>query len=225
MTENHEHRVSLREAVRQVGIAIYAADWIGSLTERERWLIAEYVENPHNLAPQSLYPSSIDPGNVRIVYTDGSGRDYNRLRRDSPIWQEVDLALDRRKWRQAQYDRVYQWLTGRGFNCQADTLDALEFARAFSEAFGATTHGRRKLIAPRVPRTALTAALQKKLREFAEAEKSEYGTYPPIAAGASGRKCYRDWASENDVSRNSVEAYVRENQLTNRTGAPKKVTR
>jgi hypothetical protein len=55
-------------------------------------------------------------------------------------------------------------------------------------------------------------------------EKKQYGTYPPRQSSSKhpSRKSRREWASENDVRRDTVETWTRKCGLTNPRGAPVK---
>lgn len=120
------HRISLTEVYRRIGPAIFGPDWIGKLTERERWLLQRYVDNSR------LYnPSSATPG-MLTYYDTSSGKPGV----PHGVAADVDLARDRRDWMKAQYDRVDTWLEIAGLQVKSATVDADTFQRAFEKAFG-----------------------------------------------------------------------------------------
>ena len=116
-------RISFDDAIHRIGSAIFGPDWIGKITVREGWLIDRYVDGKAS--------SGIQP--AHITYVDAStGRRWKELPRDPALVAEIERARDRRDWREAQYERVSQWLERRGFDIERDSFDAEKFERAFA---------------------------------------------------------------------------------------------
>jgi hypothetical protein len=119
--------ISLDNASVRIGEAKFGADWIGKLTERERWLIKRYVERRHQT------PSSILPGEITLVGPGGPKIPVN----DPKLASEVERARDRLEQMNDQYDEVYDWLEDRGFDTETPSLDLTQFERAFAATFSA----------------------------------------------------------------------------------------
>jgi hypothetical protein len=87
--------ISWSEAVTRVGRKKYGADWIGSLTEREQYLVDQYCEVPVPGRP------SIPP-KVRPL--------------GATLEDEVGRADDRRRWKVIQDEYATKWLRACGFS-------------------------------------------------------------------------------------------------------------
>jgi hypothetical protein len=109
-----------------VGKAIFGAEWIGRLTERERWLIKRYIERRRK-------PSTILPGEIDFVGPGGPIVPVN----DRVLATEVERARDRREQMDDQYDQAFDWLEDHGFDCESNRLDLARFERAFAAASSA----------------------------------------------------------------------------------------
>jgi hypothetical protein len=127
MVEHDPSRVSMNEAVGRVGAAIYGAQWIGALTERERWLIARYVDGSSK--PQA---SSIVSG--MVSYTVGGHR-WAELPVDPALVAEVERALDRRDWHEVQCERAFDWLESHSFDVDAQSIAGEALAREMAKDF------------------------------------------------------------------------------------------
>jgi hypothetical protein len=116
--------VSIDDAARRVGAAIYGDEWVGELTERERWLIARYVEG------------SVRPTSTSIVYNrpkyEMGGRAMAEWPSDPEMRKEVEKAYDRNDWRAGQWDRAFEWLETKGFDLEASTIDSAALSLAIS---------------------------------------------------------------------------------------------
>jgi hypothetical protein len=128
--------ISSAEAARRVGAAMYGDEWIGDLTNREKYLITRYVEG---------YPR------VRVVKIVVRGREWVEYPSEPTLMAEVERARDRRDWREYQLGEAYDWLDGHGFRYQpVIDSDALtrEMNRSFSPVSGppatANKGGRRR---------------------------------------------------------------------------------
>lgn len=115
--------ISLDDASGRIGRAKFGADWIGKLTERDRWLIKRYVQ----------MPSSNRPGGITYIGPGGPIVPVN----DRALAAEVERARDRHEQMNDQYDQVFSWLEDHGFDCESDSLDLARFDRAFAAAFAA----------------------------------------------------------------------------------------
>jgi hypothetical protein len=111
-------------AIGRVGRARYGADWVGALTQRERWLLARYLDDV-------IASGSILSGGITYI---GPGGRYPRTN-DPGLAAEVERARDRRDWMEAQYDAVFDWLETRGFDPHSDLIDQAEFEKAFAACF------------------------------------------------------------------------------------------
>ena len=120
-------------AVQSVGKAIFGAEWIGQLTERQRWLLRRYVDGEVPLQPRSQ--KSILVG--ELVFVDATtGRPWL----EPVLRDEVTRAQDRREWQRDQYTRVDAWLRRHRFG-NKKLLDRAAFEHAMANDFGAPTTG------------------------------------------------------------------------------------
>ena len=108
---NQPERIPLNQARSRVGMAMYGANWIGQLTERERWLLERYVEpkvREVNLAELLTQPPSNE---LRL-------RSRPWINDDPPpaLRSEIDQAKDRHEWRLSQHRRVSDWLVQHGMD-------------------------------------------------------------------------------------------------------------
>jgi hypothetical protein len=87
--------ISWREAVTRVGREKFGTDWIGSLTEREKYLVDQYCGFPVPGRP------SIPP-KVRPL--------------GATLEDEVGRAHDRRRWKATQGEYATKWLRACGFS-------------------------------------------------------------------------------------------------------------
>jgi hypothetical protein len=87
--------ISWSEAVIRVGRQKYGSDWIGSLTEREQYLVEQYCEVPVPGGP------SIPP-RVRPL--------------GATLEDEVGRTDDRRRWKVIQDEYANKWLRACGFS-------------------------------------------------------------------------------------------------------------
>jgi hypothetical protein len=127
------HKISLDDASARIGEARFGVDWIGKLTERERWLIKRYVDRCHHK------PSSILPSQITYVGPGGPFAPVN----DPALAAEVERARDRLEQMNDQYDQVYDWLEERGFDTETRSIDLTQFERAFETALTAEDVPRR----------------------------------------------------------------------------------
>jgi hypothetical protein len=147
--------ISLNDASVRIGEAKFGADWIGKLTERERWLIKRYVERRH----QS--PSSILAEEIAFVGPGGPKIPVN----DPKLVSEVERARDRLEHMNDQYDEVYDWLKDRGFDTETASLDLTQFERAFAATFSAAA------MLMRAPTQSIIAAANEQSSEGVEPQK------------------------------------------------------
>jgi hypothetical protein len=107
-------RISIDEAVKRVGRAIYGDDWISSFTKREEWLVEHYIDGrTHSGAQASTMPG-------RTTYSVAGWAEYPW---ESALLAEVTKARDRRNWSKEQEDEVFDWLEGHGFDVEAASFD------------------------------------------------------------------------------------------------------
>lgn len=107
------------DAIRRVGRGLYGGDWIGELTERERWLIEQYIDGPRKDRGSTILPGAIS-------YMVG-GRRWSEVPGDSALMAEADRARDRRDWMEAQCEAVFDWFESRGFDLDSDRIDKARF--------------------------------------------------------------------------------------------------
>jgi hypothetical protein len=117
--------ISLEGASVQIGKAKSGGDWIGKLTERERWPIKRYIEQRHQRS------SSIVSGEITHAGPGGPIIPVN----DRGLAAEVERARDRFEQMKDQYDQAEDWLEDRGFDVEGDSLDLAKFQRLFAAAF------------------------------------------------------------------------------------------
>jgi hypothetical protein len=121
----HRLTISLEEASARAGKAKFGADWIGKLTERERWLVKRYVEPQHDSASTFL------PGTITYVGPGGPFVPVN----DSTLAAEVERARDRLEQMNDQYNQVDELLEDWGFDLEVAQLDLAQFEHVFAAAF------------------------------------------------------------------------------------------
>jgi hypothetical protein len=119
--------IPLIEAKERVAHALYGDDWIGELTQREKWLLKHYRQ----YLPQHLHhlPASLLPGGITYV---GGGMGISTALTPS-LREELARALDRQEWMIEQYEKVEQWFADRGF--KSNEIDRNAFERAFAKSF------------------------------------------------------------------------------------------
>ena len=119
--------VSIDDAARVVGQAIFGDDWVGAITTRETWLIERYLKG---LRPGST--SSILP--LRASYIIG-GRHWAEYPSDPALVAEIERARDRDDWCNHQREQVLGWLEDHGFDTDADVVDRGALEAAIAKAF------------------------------------------------------------------------------------------
>ena len=127
MDEDNRRRITIDAALEDVGRAIYGDDWIGSLTDREDWLIRRYVEG---VVP-TVEASSIMPSSVRWVI---AGRPWAEYPGDQKLVNEVEQARDRRDYMKEQSERAFEWLEDHGFDRNTSSLDREALSGALTRA-------------------------------------------------------------------------------------------
>ena len=127
MVEKENACVSIDDAARLVGQAIFGDDWVGAITRRERWLLERYVE-----ARRAPSPSSILAG--QITYTMG-GRRWAEYPSDPALVAETERARDRDDWRNDQREQSLDWLENHDFDTDADVVDRVALEAAMAKAF------------------------------------------------------------------------------------------
>src|SRR4051812_29977556 len=123
--------IPVHEAIRRVGEAIYAEEWIEKLTLREQWLLDRYVDRPK----EKRASSSILPGDFYFCTTDGHRWDLSLSGLEPGLRHEVEKARDKREWRGDQFRGARDWLRGRGFKLQVDQLDLVTFEAVLGSSF------------------------------------------------------------------------------------------
>jgi hypothetical protein len=173
MVEHNQSRLSLDEAVNVVGKAIFHDDWIVSLTERERWLLGRYMDG---VKPES---SSVMPGLVRYVV---AGRSWAEIPTSAALVKEVDQALDRRDWREAQRERAIGWLEDHGFDFDAPCVEKEALAREMAKDFaGGTAEIAPSVLEGNRARPVTASSAKTIAKEYIDGEKS--GGRNPTADG------------------------------------------
>lgn len=112
------------DAIRRVGRSLYAGDWIGELTERERWLIERYIDGPRKDRGSSILPGAIS-------YVVG-GRQWAETPGDPALIAEADRARDRRDWIEAEREAIFEWFETRGFDLDSDCIEKGRFEVALA---------------------------------------------------------------------------------------------
>ena len=118
--------IDIGDAARRVGAVMYGDEWIGDITEREKYLISRYVEGYRSL--------TVAPPKFVV-----RGSDWVEYPSDPALVVEVERARDRRDWREHQLAEAYDWLDDHNFHLPPIDSDALarELRRCFSQASGA----------------------------------------------------------------------------------------
>jgi hypothetical protein len=118
--------IDIGDAARRVGAVMYGDEWIGDITEREKYLISRYVEGYRSL--------TVAPPKFVV-----RGRDWVEYPSDPILVVEVERARDRRDWREHQFAEAYDWLDDHNFHLPPIDSDALarELHRCFSQVSGA----------------------------------------------------------------------------------------
>jgi len=118
--------VSIGDAARRVGVAIYGEQWIGQITKREAWLIARYVKGLWDSGT-----SSIIRGQIGYIM---GGRTMAEWPSDPELLREVERARDRDDWRREQWRQAFEWLKNHGFEA-ATTVNSDLLAREMATEF------------------------------------------------------------------------------------------
>jgi hypothetical protein len=117
--------ILLDEANARIGKAKFGADWIGKLSERERWLVKRYIDAQHGAA------CSILPGTITYV---GPGGPFVPVNAPA-LAAEIERVRDRLEQMNDQYEQVSDWLEDRGFDIDAAQINLVRFEHAFAEVF------------------------------------------------------------------------------------------
>ncbi len=115
------------DAIKRVGRGLYAGDWIGELSERERWLIERYIDGSRRDRGCTILPGATS-------YVVGR-RQWAEVPGAPALMAEADRSRDRRDWMEAQYEAVFDWLENRGFDLDSDRVDEARFEQAFTARF------------------------------------------------------------------------------------------
>jgi hypothetical protein len=215
-------RLSIDNAARRVGEAMFGDDWIDQITKREKWLIDRYVEGRGTQAPSSIFPG-------RITYV-GHGRSWVELPRDPALVAEVDRARDRRDWCDQQWALAFDWLEEHGFDLEAtgideDTFDAaavslreLEPAaaevgeapmRALKASAGETGSKRTRGRKPRIPRGHIESVVFELLDMNGDVHglDPEWNSQGQIEAAAR-KKLEKQFGTRNVPGESTLRLYV-----------------
>jgi hypothetical protein len=114
-------RISIDDAARCVGRAMFADEWIDTITARETWLIERYVEG------RVRHEGAVLP---RKTTWEIGGRRWSEYPSDPALVAEVEQARDKRDWSEDQWERAFVWLEENGFHLDADEIDQDAFEAA-----------------------------------------------------------------------------------------------
>jgi hypothetical protein len=126
-----EDTIAMNGAIQRVGRSLYAENWIGKLSERERWLVKRYIDSYRKDRVSSIVPGTIS-------YT-VDGQQWI----EPTLMAEVHRARDRRDWKEAQYEAVFEWLQNHGFDLDSDRINRVGFEKALAACFKVQAEVRR----------------------------------------------------------------------------------
>jgi hypothetical protein len=115
-----EDTIAMNGAIQRVGHGLCAENWIGKLSERERWLVKRYIDSYRKDRVSSIVPGTIS-------YPIGEQQWI-----EPTLTAEVHRARDRRDWMEAQYNAVFKWLENHGFDLDSDRIDRARFEKALA---------------------------------------------------------------------------------------------
>jgi hypothetical protein len=120
-------RVSIDDAARRVGRAMFGNEWVGAITTRETRLIERYLEGLHGPSASSIVPS-------QTTWIVGGVR-WAEYPSDPSLVAEVVRARDRDDWCLEQWRRAFRWLEDHGFDRDAAAVEGEALARKIGQAF------------------------------------------------------------------------------------------
>lgn len=115
MSRKKAGRISIDDAARRVGRAMFGDEWINTITPREIWLIERYVEGRSRGEGSSILSRS-------VVWEMG-GRRWSEYPSDPALVAEVERARDKRDWSKDQWAQARDWLEEHGFDLDAADID------------------------------------------------------------------------------------------------------